>query len=59
MKMKMKNEDGEARTGLVIANQILTDAHPSQVNTVNVTFSGRTQSRMFTFGDPPKAVSLS
>ncbi len=43
---------------LIIANQMLTETHPSQVNTVNVTFGGRTQTRMFVLGDPPKGVGL-
>lgn len=47
-----------ALTGLVIANQMLTETHPSQVNTVNVTFEGRTQTRSFILGDPPQTVAL-
>ena len=45
--------------GLIVANQMLTETHPTQINTVNVTFGGRTQTRMFTLGDEPQAVTLS
>ncbi len=43
---------------LIIANQMLTETHPSQVNTVNVTFGGRTQTRTFELGDPPQGIGL-
>lgn len=45
-------------TGLVINNQILTDAHPTQVNTVNITFNGRTQTRIFTQNDGPQTIEF-
>ncbi|MDG2242781.1 MAG: hypothetical protein P8L66_04725 [Rhodospirillaceae bacterium] len=54
-------QDGHIESGLsgiVIANQMLTETHPSQINTVNVTFGGRTQTRMFTLGDAPQTVAL-
>ena len=44
---------------LLISNQILTKTHPTQINTVNVTIGGRTQTRMFTLGDAPQALSFS
>ena len=43
---------------LIIANQMLTETHPSQVNSVNVTFGGRTQTRTFVLGDPPQGIGL-
>lgn len=43
---------------LTVANQILTETHPTQINTVNVTFGGRVYSRMFTLGDPPDLIDL-
>jgi len=43
---------------LVINTQILTDAHPTQVNTVNITYNGRTQTRIFTQNDSPQVVEL-
>ena len=43
---------------LIVANQMLTETHPSQVNTVNVTFGGRTQTRTFVLGDPPQGIGL-
>lgn len=48
----------EKLSGLIISNQLLTETHPSQVNTVNVTFDGRTQSRMFVLDDAPKQVDV-
>jgi hypothetical protein len=48
-----------ALDGLIVANQMLTETHPTQINTVNVTFGGRTQTRMFTLGDQPQTVTLS
>jgi hypothetical protein len=42
---------------LMIYNQILTDAHPTQVNTVNVTFGKTTQTRMFTADDEAQSVT--
>lgn len=48
-----------ALDGLIVANQMLTETHPTQINTVNVTFGGRTQTRMFTLGDGPQSVTLS
>ena len=45
-------------SALIIANQMLTETHPSQINTVNVTFGGRTQTRSFVLGDPPQGVGL-
>ena len=44
--------------GLIIANQMLTETHPSQINTVNITFGGRTRTRMFTLGDAPQTIDL-
>lgn len=44
---------------ITVANQILTETHPTQINTVNVTFGGRVYSRMFTLGDPPEVIELS
>ncbi|NKB42947.1 MAG: hypothetical protein GKS03_01590 [Alphaproteobacteria bacterium] len=46
-------------SGLIVDNQMLTETHPSQINTVNVTFGGRTQTRMFTLGDAPQTIVLS
>lgn len=43
---------------LAVANQILTETHPTQINTVNVTYGGRVYSRMFTLGDPPSLIDL-
>lgn len=43
---------------LTVANQILTETHPTQINTVNVTYGGRVYSRMFTLGDPPSLIDL-
>lgn len=45
-------------TGLSVANQMLTETHPSQINTVNVTFGGRTRTRLFTLGDAPQTIDL-
>lgn len=41
---------------LTIANQLLTETHPTQINTVNVAFGGRVHSRMFTLGDSPEVI---
>ncbi len=43
---------------LLINTQILTDAHPTQVNTVNVTYNGRTQTRIFTQNDGPQLIAF-
>lgn len=43
---------------ITVANQILTETHPSQINTVNVTVGGRVYSRMFTLGDPPDVINV-
>lgn len=43
---------------LTVTNQILTETHPTQINTVNVTYGGRVYSRMFTLGDPPSLIDL-
>lgn len=48
----------ENLNGLIVANQMLTETHPSQINTVNVTFGGRTRTRMFTLGDAPETIDL-
>lgn len=48
----------ENLSGITIANQILTETHPSQLNTVNVTVGGRTRTRMFTLGDGPETIDL-
>lgn len=43
---------------LIINDQILTETHPGQVNTVNVTAHGRTQTLLFTAADAPQAVKI-
>ncbi len=45
-------------THLSIFNHVLTDAHPTQINTVNVTVGNRTQTRMFSEADGIQSVSL-
>ena len=44
--------------GLVISDQILTETHPGQVNTVNITMNGRTQSLIFTAADSAQSVTF-
>jgi len=46
-------------TELSIFNHLLTDAHPTQLNTVNVTYNRRTQTRMFTQADGAQTITLS
>jgi hypothetical protein len=53
---EIKNAAG--LTGLVIANQILTETHPGQINTVNITARGRTQTLTFGANDPAQSVSF-
>ncbi|MEQ8509095.1 MAG: hypothetical protein RIB43_08830 [Rhodospirillaceae bacterium] len=48
----------EMLNSLVINNQILTDAHPTQVNTVNISYDGRIQTRIFTQNDGPQLIAL-
>ncbi len=48
----------EILNDLVINNQILTDAHPTQVNTVNISYDGRIQTRIFTQNDGPQRITL-
>lgn len=45
-------------TALVVSDQILTETHPGQVNTVNITLKGRTQTVVFTAQDPPHTVAF-
>jgi hypothetical protein len=45
-------------TALAVNSQILTETHPGQVNTVNVTAGGRTQSAIFTANDPAQIFAL-
>lgn len=45
-------------SGLVISNQILTETHPGQLNTVNITVRGRTQTMTFGVNDPAQSVSF-
>lgn len=47
-----------AAAGLEITNQILTEVHPTQINVVNFTAGGRTQTRTFTLGDPPQRIDF-
>ena len=49
----------ESALSLSIFNHVLTDAHPTQVNTVNVTIAGKTQTRIFTQDDGFQKVALS
>jgi hypothetical protein len=43
-------------TGLVVNSQILTETHPGQVNSVNVTAKGHTQTLIFMANDPAQVV---
>lgn len=44
--------------GLTVNDQILTATHPGQVNTVNITARGRTQTLIFTADDGPQTVQM-
>jgi hypothetical protein len=44
--------------GLVINSQILTETHPGQVNSVNITMNGRTQTLIFMANDAAQSVSF-
>lgn len=46
-------------TGLSITDSILMEAHPGQINTVNVSYIGRTQTRVFIAGDEIQSVAFS
>ena len=41
---------------ITVGSQILTETHPGQVNTVNVSLGGDTQTVVFMAGDPPQTV---
>lgn len=45
-----------AVTGLVVANQMLVETHPGQINTVNVSLGAGTKTVVFMSGDGPQAV---
>ncbi len=53
---EIKNAGG--LKGLMISDQILTETHPGQVNTVNITTNGRTQSLIFTASDSAQTVTF-
>jgi hypothetical protein len=42
--------------GLIVADQILTETNQGQVNSVNVTIGGKTQSAVFMIDDPPQTL---
>jgi len=44
--------------GLIVADQILTETNNDQVNSVNVTIGGRTQTAVFTINDPAQTLSF-
>lgn len=44
--------------GLTINSQILTETHPGQVNSVNITMSGRTQTLIFMAPDAGQSVTF-
>ncbi|MCB2107182.1 MAG: hypothetical protein KDE14_05750 [Rhodobacteraceae bacterium] len=44
--------------GLIVANQILAETHPQQVNTVNVTLGDRTKTVIFQADDPPQTIAF-
>lgn len=45
-------------TGLTVADQILTETNNDQVNSVNVTIGGRTQTAVFTINDPAQTLNF-
>ncbi|MDX2224003.1 MAG: DUF6702 family protein [Rhodospirillaceae bacterium] len=47
-----------ALTGLTVANQMLVETHPGQINTVNVSVGGRTKTLVFMSGDGPQSVAF-
>jgi hypothetical protein len=47
-----------APKGLTIDSQILMETNPDQVNTVNVTVNGDTQTTVFRDGDPPQLLTF-
>jgi len=47
-----------APAALIVSDQTLTEAHPGQVNSVNVTIGGRTQTAVFTIDDPPRTLTF-
>jgi len=51
-------KNAAALTGLAVSNQILTETHPGQLNTVNITVRGRTQTLTFGVNDPAQSVSF-
>jgi hypothetical protein len=42
--------------GLAVNSQILTETNPGQINTVNVTFQGRTLTALFKMNDPTQVL---
>jgi hypothetical protein len=44
--------------GLTINSQILTETHPGQVNSVNITVNGRTQTLIFMSTDAGQSVTF-
>jgi hypothetical protein len=42
--------------GIAVNSQILTETNPGQINTVNVTFKGRTQTALFKMNDPTQVL---
>ncbi len=53
---ELKNASG--LKNLSVKDNILTDSHPGQVNTVNITKDGRTQTLIFTTADDAQSVRL-
>lgn len=47
-----------APKALIIGDQTLTETHQGQVNSVNVTIGGRTQTAVFTINDPPRTLTF-
>jgi hypothetical protein len=43
-------------SGMAVNSQILTETNPGQINTVNVTFQGRTQTALFKMNDPTQVL---
>jgi hypothetical protein len=43
-------------SGMAVNSQILTETNPGQINTVNVTFQGRTQTALFKMNDPAQVL---
>ncbi|MBL8645559.1 MAG: hypothetical protein JNK21_16625 [Rhodospirillaceae bacterium] len=54
----MELKDAGALNTLTVKDGILTESHPGQVNTVNVTLKGRTQTLIFSSTDDAQTVTF-